>query len=1278
MAQLVVSAVGAGVGFLVGGAAGAKVGWIAGSLLGAFALTETQKQEGPRLNDLKITGTDYGEPLPWVQGSPRIAGQIIWASERREHKHTESQGKGGGAESTSYTYTCDLMILLSENPIAGVARVWANNEVVFAKGDAKDGFWREMRVYNGAADQLPDPLYEAAVGVGNAPAYRGHGYVVIENLDLGGSGNIPNLTFELGESVTSENITCIAVIDENDTEDTQSAVNAKWADFSERFPKRRMIVLRPTHAFLPLYTPEDPGPNFIGPIAVARDEGNVALRSNWYDLCSLDTLPMHSSIALFIDNSGSMTTGTVQASYDYFMQRLQERGIGVVTVENGDEDYITPFNRYLDIPGGSNVISQDLEGVTSSLMYRAGYAAADFDAVPLRDLDKPLRALTLSQTANTRSALEVLQKGWFFECSATDKLTLRPRAVAPVVRIPFADLGFGNESDGADEPLALKIGNDLEQPAQLALTYANMAADYNADTQFSDRLVTGQASTETLQVPLGMLPTEAKAVVDALLFDMAASMHSTTLSVPLRYAYLEPGDVIEAVALDGRVLRLRITTRKDQQMFLELECVLDDVGALESAAITDTGYISVSEPTRVPGTVWEAMDIPILRDADNASGFYLAAAPESINYATDQWRGAVAAASWDGVDYAHLQTLLDAAVLGSCTTVLPAWAGGPVFDEASTLTVRVWGQLPSSTRESMLLDDTVNALLVGAEIVRFRNAELLVSDVPANIYAYRLSGFLRGQRGTEWAVAGHVANERCVLLNTRLRRQATQPNEVNIPVQLKVLTSGKLLSSVEPRTFTDTSVALKPFSPANSRALRDGGAIVLSWQRRTRLSYLYAGPSPVVPLGEAVEVYRVRVLLGGVVLRTATVNAAFFRYTEAMQVQDGLASSSVPQFEICQLSAIAGAGYPAFIGIEALDAHDDFDAAQLECRMYDGEMFVAVRSNDLRVYVSADGAVFRHVGTHDSDRLGEFEEGAAKGDAGYAYFPKYYAYTGSGAGWYSALTPDLAKTFPPATGAYAPISGARPLCMDWDAEGHRYVRILEDKTVTTSVDGLNWDTPAPMLLPEVPGGWSWYIKMSMRLFKSGGYWYALHSAFGEQYDVGALMLMRSSDLVAWDACPGTVAHTPPKGVSSWRLWSVFAVAAKDGVLVITASGARHGSAGELLGTKQLMLRSTDGFNFEIVYEQPHINTSGQIDFGEIKPVGEGGFVASGRGGVLVSTDAGLTWTRRAMDPPPKQMRSSGQVVVASRATGSGGASECWYTKNGAMWRRSSAQEGSVL
>lgn len=921
MAQLVVSAVGAAVGFMIGGPAGAQIGWVAGSMVGAYAFAESQTHEGPRLKDLKITGTDYGETVPWVQGSPRIAGQIIWASNRREHKHTEEQGGkggGGGVTSTTYTYSVDLMIMLTENPMSGVSRVWANNELVYAKGDAKDGLWNEMRVYTGAENQLPDPLYEAAVGVGNAPAYRGRGYVVIENLDLGGSGNIPNLTFEVGESVNSDNITCIAVIDENDNE-TQVSVNTKWAAFRAAFPRRKLFLLRPVGwEEYPLYIPEQAGARFVGPISVSRDHGNVGQRSDWYALCNLDTLPSGSSIALFEDNSGSMFSSHVQASHDFFVERLSARGISIVVVKNDLEDYITPFNRFLDVPGSNNVVSETLEGVVSSLMYRAGYSAADFDATLLRTLTKPVRALALSQVASTRSALEVLQKGWFFDCSGAEKIIFSPRATQSTVRIPLADLGFSQQAGGQEEALALRMGNDLEQPAQLALSYANMAGDYNADTQFSDRLVTGQASTQTLQLPLGMMPAEAKAVVDALLFDMVASMHSTTLSVPMRYAFVQAGDDIEAVAQDGRVLRMHVQQRKDNGAWCELECTLSDVGALESAAITDTGYISVTDPTRVPETVWEVMDIPILRDADDAGGFYLAAAPQSINYQVDQWKGAVAVRSWDGLEYQPLLQMLDAAVLGTCTTVPPAWVGGPVFDEASTLTVRVWGQMASSTREAMLLDDRINALLVGAEVVRFRHAELLDADEAANVRTYRLSSFLRGQRGTEWAMGGHVASERCVLLTAALRRVASQSNEMQASMQIKVLTSGKLLSSVNSRTFTDTGVGLKPFSVAGLRGLVDADGVHLRWQRRTRLAYRYGGVSPVVPLGEDTESYRVQVWQGSALLRTEVVITPQWVYSPAVRTDDGLTGGEVLRFVVAQVSAAVGAGYETSIEKECI------------------------------------------------------------------------------------------------------------------------------------------------------------------------------------------------------------------------------------------------------------------------------------------------------------------------------------------------------------------------
>lgn len=983
MAQLVVSAVGAAVGFMIGGPAGAQVGWVAGSMVGAYAFAQNQHQEGPRLKDLKITGTDFGETFPWVAGSPRIAGQIIWASNRREHAHTQEQGKGGGgATSTTYTYSVDLLILLSENPIGGVSRVWANNELVFGNRGVKDGLWRAMRVYNGAADQLPDPLYEAAVGLGNAPAYRGRGYVVIENLDLGGGGNIPNLTFEISGPMRSEfnplllyQFADYSGIDRSGNGyDINQVVNARFTDGgvvfdggvsylrrnfagglglegnftvdahiyvnafqAQRFPTVFEFTV-PDGAFLILRFNSRANPNRF---ALSGSFAGDALLSDefpspgYYHVCVMNRssvihlyvngvrqpqylenfYALRNATVLTLGNQySSGGGGSVSSQFDGLIESFRITP-GAIYPEGG----FTPPDRPL---GFGNTWSEQtqipVQEVVHALMERAGYSASDFDVGGLAALTKPVRALALSQVASTRSALEVLQKSYFFECSAADKIVFKPRSVAPVVRIPFVDLGFADAPEGSDDPLALKMGNDLEQPAQLAVTYANMAGDYNADTQFSDRLVSGQASTQTMQVPLGMLPAEGKAVADALLFDMIASMHSTTLSLPRRYACLEPGDIVEAVARDGRVLRLRIVQIKAKGVFLSAECCLDDVGALDSAAITDVGYITVADPTRVPDTAWEVMDIPILRDADNAAGFYLAAAPKSINYATDQWKGAVATRSWSDLEYQHLLHMPDASVLGTCITALPAWVGGAVFDEASTLEVRVWGQLASTTRAEILLDDRVNAMLVGAEVVRFRNAELLEVDEGTNERSYRLSSFLRGQRGTEWAIAAHEAGERCVLLTTALRRVTGQSNELQAPMQLKVLTSGKLLSSVQPLYFTDTGVGLKPFSVAGLRALVNPEGVHLGWWRRTRLACRYGGAAPVVPLGEASESYRVQVWLGGSLLRTQLVTAPQWLYSTAMRVDDGLLGGELLRFVVAQVSAAVGAGYESSIERECI------------------------------------------------------------------------------------------------------------------------------------------------------------------------------------------------------------------------------------------------------------------------------------------------------------------------------------------------------------------------
>lgn len=203
MSQLIISAAGAAVGFAVGGPTGAMWGWMAGNAVG-MAFAPDQNISGPRLEDLTVSSSAYGAPIPYLQGTMRMSGQLIWASEKREIATTTEQGGkgGGGVSQTTYTYEVDLHFLLTDVEIYDVTRIWANGKLIYNKSNAAEGSsvdasdntnaWTRMTVYTGAADQMPDPD-----GHPNAPAYRGRGSIFFKNYGLGMSGALPNLTFEV-------------------------------------------------------------------------------------------------------------------------------------------------------------------------------------------------------------------------------------------------------------------------------------------------------------------------------------------------------------------------------------------------------------------------------------------------------------------------------------------------------------------------------------------------------------------------------------------------------------------------------------------------------------------------------------------------------------------------------------------------------------------------------------------------------------------------------------------------------------------------------------------------------------------------------------------------------------------------------------------------------------------------------------------------------------------------------------------------------------------------
>ncbi|GGE01957.1 hypothetical protein GCM10011515_22030 [Tsuneonella deserti] len=190
MATLLLTAVGT----MIGGPLGGAIGAFAGRSLDA-QIIGGGKREGPRLRDLAVTTSSYGQPIPRHHGRMRAAGTVIWATDLVEHKD-RSGGSKGQPSVTSYAYTTSFAVALSSRPIRGVGRIWADGNLLRgAAGDMKAG--GVLRVHTGHGDQSPDPLVAAAEGA-SCPAFRDCAYVVFEDLALENFGNrVPALTFEI-------------------------------------------------------------------------------------------------------------------------------------------------------------------------------------------------------------------------------------------------------------------------------------------------------------------------------------------------------------------------------------------------------------------------------------------------------------------------------------------------------------------------------------------------------------------------------------------------------------------------------------------------------------------------------------------------------------------------------------------------------------------------------------------------------------------------------------------------------------------------------------------------------------------------------------------------------------------------------------------------------------------------------------------------------------------------------------------------------------------------
>lgn len=203
MAQLAVGVAGAAIGAYFGApGVGLALGMAVGGVLFPQDGPPDQVAEGPRIHDLKVQTSAWGQMIPIVYGQARLAGNLIWAGtlgHRTEQDNVGGKGgMGGGGETKTRVYYRSFAVAICAGPITRVHRIWANNALIYDATVSPISNPRGAVIYPGSDSQDPDPVIEAAEGLGKAPAYRGTAYVVFERMTLTDFGGmLPSLAFEV-------------------------------------------------------------------------------------------------------------------------------------------------------------------------------------------------------------------------------------------------------------------------------------------------------------------------------------------------------------------------------------------------------------------------------------------------------------------------------------------------------------------------------------------------------------------------------------------------------------------------------------------------------------------------------------------------------------------------------------------------------------------------------------------------------------------------------------------------------------------------------------------------------------------------------------------------------------------------------------------------------------------------------------------------------------------------------------------------------------------------
>lgn len=834
--------------------------------------TRQEPSDSGKLDDLRITGSEYGTFLPRLWGKARLGANIIWSS-GIVHQVIDYPSQGGkgmpqAPATRTHVYTADFGLQICRSELTGYGLIWADADLINGSRAGHEVYEAELATLTGTAS-IVNPDYTASAGKS------------VTNVGYIGSGTAGKITVDCGALQPQEPV---------DPETDTTAVSVVQIFYKTSGSKNMTVTVKDDGAAT-LYTSTsaygDTDSNWLGRNIVIRDAtgqfaDTIELTNASAQAPDIDKITVSKFWSKPLTSGQysdfTPTTGLIDpnAAYDdtldpayYFNYQPTYNATGKATAAglpvNAINFYLGKTNQtqdtyheaYLDTRYGAGVgitytpayrgtamvVFHDYElrqgripnytfevyntkdsvyDVLTDLYTDCGLVATDYDLTGTSSMN--FVGFLESQKTSRKNLIELLGRYFGFRIAefngkiniVDDNLFTSSGTISEDI---LRARPYGDQMPAYDAEILLSPENEL--PQEIRFNVMNPAFDYHNET-VSAGLFADVSSSDSVEYSFPIVDYLDQARLRAEYFLLKTYTESKAVvfkAMPEMLQY-SVGDII-SVTLNGITMKIRIEklTAGIPIGVVEVQgVVIDEYDPAEIQVSVST--LPNVQAQQLAATIFprNSKAIPIIsqpvRQIDKARlGCYIAVTPMGQGSSEN-----VALYREIGTDNYVIQDILDVpAVAGVTDGTLGSHANAAVEDTTNTLDILFYNEesLESVTAGDIARYPTLNLLRVGDEWIQFRTATLQTLSTGSSYRSkWRVSNLMRGRFGTSGEMSTHGASEDAVLWTNNLKFYDLNPEDIGEIVNLKTTTGGQDLADVKVTSFT--------FNPISTYSVTNG------------------------------------------------------------------------------------------------------------------------------------------------------------------------------------------------------------------------------------------------------------------------------------------------------------------------------------------------------------------------------------------------------------------------------------------------------------------------